>query len=273
MRSATRCARRSRILRAPAQDERRLGAVRPARFTTCAATIEDHAGYAALESDSTRVDRGSRCCAARLVLSRDSAGSAYARRIDRIARQRTCAEGSTDGEPRAPGGHREAVRHRPATARELNRACTKSLGRAADLPHRPLPRQGDGAEHHGLPLRQLRSSSRSGTGITSTTCRSPRRKRSASRTAAATTRRRAWCATCFRTICCSCSADGDGAAGRLRGRRRARREGQGARSAVRPMAPEKSRRRRCAANTGRHDRRSAGVGYREEPGVARIRRP
>ena len=50
------------------------------------------------------------------------------------------------------------------------------------------------------------SSSRSGTAATSTTCRSPWRRRSASKAAAATTRKRARCATWCRTTCCRCSA-------------------------------------------------------------------
>ena len=63
--------------------------------------------------------------------------------------------------------------HDLASARELNDACIARLRRAADLPHRPLPRQGDRPEPPRLPLRATASSSRSGTASTSTTCRSP----------------------------------------------------------------------------------------------------
>ena len=40
------------------------------------------------------------------------------------------------------------------SAQALNAAAAPALRRAADLPHRPLPRQGDGAEPAGVPLRQ-----------------------------------------------------------------------------------------------------------------------
>ncbi len=39
-------------------------------------------------------------------------------------------------------------------ARELNRRVLGSVRGAAGVPHRPLPGQGDGAEHDGVPLRQ-----------------------------------------------------------------------------------------------------------------------
>ena len=41
-----------------------------------------------------------------------------------------------------------------ASAVALNDAAAPILRRGPDLPHRPLPRQGGGAEHPGLPLRQ-----------------------------------------------------------------------------------------------------------------------
>ena len=43
------------------------------------------------------------------------------------------------------------------------------LRRAPGLPHRPLPGQGDGPEHDGVPVRQRACSSRCGTATTSTT--------------------------------------------------------------------------------------------------------
>ena len=44
--------------------------------------------------------------------------------------------------------------HDLASARELNSADRRALRRERGLPHRPLPRQGDGAEHAGAALRQ-----------------------------------------------------------------------------------------------------------------------
>ena len=41
-----------------------------------------------------------------------------------------------------------------ASARGAQRRAARGLRRGADLPHRPLPRQGGGAEHPRLPLRQ-----------------------------------------------------------------------------------------------------------------------
>ena len=65
-------------------------------------------------------------------------------------------------------------------ARAQRRPCTRSA-RGADLPHRPLPRQGDGAEHPGVPLRQRALRAAVEPQATSTTCRSPSPRRSASR--------------------------------------------------------------------------------------------
>ena len=71
------------------------------------------------------------------------------------------------------------------------------------VPDRPLPRQGDGAEHPGDAVRQRRCSSRSGTPTTSTTCRSRWPRTSASAAAPATTTASAPPATSSRTTCSS----------------------------------------------------------------------
>ena len=60
-----------------------------------------------------------------------------------------------------------------ASARALNDVVGDDLPRKPDLPHRPLSRQGDGAEPDGAALRQRRCSSRCGTPPISTMCRSP----------------------------------------------------------------------------------------------------
>ena len=51
--------------------------------------------------------------------------------------------------------HREAVRHRPRQRPRAAGDRVEELSRASGLPHRSLPRQGDRAEHAGVPLRQL----------------------------------------------------------------------------------------------------------------------
>ena len=50
--------------------------------------------------------------------------------------------------------HGEAVRHRSRKRDFAQRQAARRLLRGPDLPHRPFPRQGAGAEHSGLPLRQ-----------------------------------------------------------------------------------------------------------------------
>ena len=107
-----------------------------------------------------------------------------------------CAEG-------APGGGGEAVRPRPRLGAGAQPDPARGTSpRSVHLPHRPLPGQGAGAEHPLHPLRQLRSSSRSGTGPTSPACRSPWRRTSACEGRGRSTRRPAPSATCCRTTCC-----------------------------------------------------------------------
>ena len=50
--------------------------------------------------------------------------------------------------------HGEAVRHRPGVGAQAQRPAARGVRRGPDLPDRPLPRQGGGAEHPGLPVRQ-----------------------------------------------------------------------------------------------------------------------
>ena len=56
--------------------------------------------------------------------------------------------------PVAAGRHREAVRARPQVGDRAQRHRQRRLPRGLGVPHRPLPRQGDGAEHPGDALRQ-----------------------------------------------------------------------------------------------------------------------
>ena len=53
-----------------------------------------------------------------------------------------------------PARHREAVRQRPGIGTGAQLPGSPPLRRVAGLSHRPLPRQGDGAEPADLPLRQ-----------------------------------------------------------------------------------------------------------------------
>ena len=104
----------------------------------------------------------------------------------------------------------------------------RCFARAPDLPHRPLPRQGDGPEHPRAAVHEHDLRAASGTGATSTTCRSPwpsarrRAPRHVLRAAGA-----------LRDIVQNhllqvLALDRDGAAGVVRRRRDPRREGEGA---------------------------------------------
>ncbi len=53
-----------------------------------------------------------------------------------------------------PGGHREAVRPRPFQRRSSQPSGEQRVPRVVGVPHRPLPGQGNGAEHPGASLRQ-----------------------------------------------------------------------------------------------------------------------
>ena len=50
--------------------------------------------------------------------------------------------------------HGKAVRHRSRERGGAQRQAARGVRRGADLPHRPFPRQGAGAEHPRVPLRQ-----------------------------------------------------------------------------------------------------------------------
>ena len=80
-----------------------------------------------------------------------------ARRCSRRSSQQLGEAGLLAKRRRAAGGASSSRSRSAATsprAQALNRSILQRARRGADLPHRPLPRQGDGAEHHGVPLRQ-----------------------------------------------------------------------------------------------------------------------
>ena len=86
----------------------------------------------------------------------------------------------------------------------LNELVAQLLRRVADLPHRPLPRQGDGAEPAGVPLRQPDLRVERGIATGSRPSRSPSPRISGSAAAPATTSRPGRCATWCRTTSPSC---------------------------------------------------------------------
>ena len=86
------------------------------------------------------------------LLSRGAAGAAgTGRRVPRRGRPRAGIRGRT-----AVGAdrRREALRPGPRLGAGAEPPPERAARRAADLPHRPLPRQGDRPEHPDVPLRQ-----------------------------------------------------------------------------------------------------------------------
>ena len=99
--------------------------------------------------------------------------------------------------------HREAVRPRPGQRRRAECLRAPGLRRAPGLPHRPLPRQGDGPESPGVPLRQLDLRAGLEPAIhdhVQITVAESRGRGAARRVLRGG---RASCATCSRTTCCS----------------------------------------------------------------------
>ena len=108
------------------------------------------------------------------------------------------------GRGAGPSRDREAVRHLARRGARAQPHGARRLRRAPGLPHRPLPRQGDGPEHAGVPLRQRHVRAALEPQLHRPTCRSPPPRTSASAAAPATTTTPARCATSSRTTCCSC---------------------------------------------------------------------
>ena len=135
-------------------------------------------------------------------------------------------EGSTSraGKP----GRREALRPQSRFRRGAQRGAKQRLPRGSDLSHRPLPRQGDGAEHHGVALRQRHL--RADLEPPLHRQRPDHRRRDAGRRGARRLLRR--CRGHARHGAkphdATASAHGDGAAGDVWRGLRARREGEGA---------------------------------------------
>ena len=97
--------------------------------------------------------------------------------------------------PADAAADREAVRPRPGERARAERGGRGVVRGAPGLPHRPLPRQGDGPEPAGAALRQRHLRAAVEPHARSTTSRSPSPRTSASATAPATTTAPARCAT------------------------------------------------------------------------------
>ena len=179
------------------------------------------------------------------------------------------------GEPGSRRRRRASCwRSRSAATSRQRRAINDAVGAVfaeeRDLPHRPLSRQGDGAEPVGAALRQHRCSSRCGTRATIdhvqiTVAETDRRRRPRPTTTTAPARCATWC----RTTCCSCCAWWRWSRRRAGCRRGARREAEGA---ARAAADRCRATPRSKTVRGQY---SAGVvnggavpGYAEELGAA-----
>ena len=151
------------------------------------------------------------------------------------------------------------IGHDLASARAINDEVGAVFAREPDLPHRPLPRQGERAEPAGDALRQHLP--RAAVERQPRRPRADHRRRVARRRQprAATTTTPARCATWCRTTCCSCSAWSRWSRRRTSTASRARREAQGA-----PAPSSRSRRATC-------DRHACAGQYRAGP--RRRRRP
>ena len=103
-----------------------------------------------------------------------------------------------------PAGDREAVRRRPRVRACAERTAAPVLARRPDLPHRPLPRQGDGPEHLGVPVREPVHRAGAASRARRRDPDHRRRRRSASKAGRGTTTASARCATWCRTTCCRC---------------------------------------------------------------------
>ena len=69
-------------------------------------------------------------------------------------RRRGARRGARRRRALRPPRDREALRQRPRLGARAERPPERGLPRAAGLPHRPLPREGDGPEHAGAAVRQ-----------------------------------------------------------------------------------------------------------------------
>ena len=178
----------------------RRGARAPGRTTTCAGTPTTPSPHAA------RLRRGGvrRVCAGLLDYVagdyrragdlRDLAAALQRARRPLPVRYLAIPPSLFDDGRRGPGRRRPAPRRRvvvekpfgprPGVGPGAERRPAPALRRVGDLPHRPLPRQGARPEPVGVPLRQLAPRADLEPPLRRAACRSPWRRRSASRAGA-----------------------------------------------------------------------------------------
>ena len=123
-------------------EDRALGGVRRRLLASYVGIADGLATLANTVSDAQRRSAAARC---RCI---------YLSTAPSVGRDRRAARRLGLSRAGASGDHREAVRRRSASARALNETLLTSLRRAADLPDRPLPRQGGGPEHPRAAVRE-----------------------------------------------------------------------------------------------------------------------
>ena len=182
---------------------RRCGRGWPATSSSSRGSFDDDAAFDHARRDAGRAARHARHPRQRGVLPLDPAvgvpDRAQAARAHRHGRQRAS--------PAAGAG--SWWRSRSATtcssARELNDLVDDVFTAAGRVPHRPLPRQGDGAEHPGAALRQRAVRAGVELQVRRLGADHDGRGRRHRHPGRRSTTRPAPPATCCRTTCCSCS--------------------------------------------------------------------
>ena len=120
--------------------------------------FEDPAAYTALRdrlASSTR-QHGTR---GNVIFYLAVADRFFGRVVDELGKAKLVLPRTIRPATTRPAPYRRVVIEKPfghdlVSARELNGRILKTLEREPDLPHRSFPREGDGAEHHDVPLRQ-----------------------------------------------------------------------------------------------------------------------
>ncbi len=126
------------------------------------ASFDEADGYASAAASASTRSTGERGTGGNRLFYLATPPESYPAIIQQLG-----AAGLAHSRPTAAGRGSSSRSPSATTSRardELNAAGARGLRRGPDLPHRPLPRQGDGAEHAGASASPTASSSRSGTG-------------------------------------------------------------------------------------------------------------